>query len=896
MAALKTVVSVLHIPEGKKIGEALDGLGEALTGLSGLCLSVAQSVEDFARGVQETQDAIRRLLDRLSLDGLWDTVKGIFTGDVEKILREVAHDVGAVLNNFQQLVKGYVGLLDELIGLLGDAATAFEKWIRPILVAQFGDRIGGALAGAVTLYTDFEVGVASGLIGTVSGVVSMLDPDTWKGMAELAASVAADPSKLPGVLENMGKQFVAWDKWSGDHPGRAAGEAAFNIASLFVPGGALSKTGTVAKGLKITKGLLEEGKLGQLGKLSEFGSKTSKLDGLDDLSRVGSKVPEIPEVKPTPGIPESVVNPKVPNTVDTPPSPHGLERPPGPPDPPGPTGTRGDHGTASGDGPPPEPPGRATGPSESGPGRTDGPATQSPGSAGPVDAPHGLEPSEPGHAASPGDRTSPGANTPESSSPPSPHDDGRTPSDHGQPSTNHEAGTPEEHNSGHGEGAGHRPSDNHSPGSVENNGRPDERAHTPTDHRPAHVPETPHGGPESTTPHTAEQSRASSDGNAGRHDPGPATPVGVPGGAMPPATHAPGPSLSPADSAAAASKTPTPEATTRNPESKAPQGISPEGPRTQPTAATGPAPGSTPTAPVKPAPAHLEAGATSQPGHPGPESPAQPRPGGHERDSSSAPPDRELHPVDAPPVDQHLESPWDGPAGEHAAHLLPSDDSGYRIHPRDCEFLGISPEQVESWAYREAPLGMTPAEFRDFSNSLYNALAREGPSPNDLDLRLQGSSARFFSGEHKSLPVESELVDSPKAQLLMNDWFGEDANRPLRRPFDSMHRLSLDDEPSDYDIQISSDSMVAACRQRWEANGSQGNLVHPKYGFISKEVFKAMFPALWEWADRWTEQTGRPVVPALFPSSGPPDTTSAGVSSHFRESDWHIHPEGRDSQ
>lgn len=230
--------------------------------------------------------------------------------------------------------------------------------------------------------------------------------------------------------------------------------------------------------------------------------------------------------------------------------------------------------------------------------------------------------------------------------------------------------------------------------------------------------------------------------------------------------------------------------------------------------------------------------------------------------------------------------------GQHASHLLPADDSGYRIQPRDCEFLGISPEQVEHWSNREAPLGMTPTEFRDFSSSLYDALAREGFTREDLDLRLQGSSARFFSGEHKSLPLGEDLQDNPDARARMDTWLGDDADRPLRRPFDSMHRLGLDDEPSDYDLQISSDAMVDACRQRWEADGSQGSLTNRKYGFVVKELFNDMFPALWEWVDEWTERTGRPVAPALFPSSGPPDTSAGGVSSHFRESDWQIRPEG----
>jgi hypothetical protein len=186
---------------------------------------------------------------------------------------------------------------------------------------------------------------------------------------------------------------------------------------------------------------------------------------------------------------------------------------------------------------------------------------------------------------------------------------------------------------------------------------------------------------------------------------------------------------------------------------------------------------------------------------------------------------------------------------------------------------------------------MTPTEFREFRDSLYDALAREGFTPEDLDLRLQGSSAHFFSGAHKSL----DLQNNPEAIARADSWFGDDADRPLRRPFDSMYRLGLDPYPSDYDLQISSDAMVEACRQRWETGVSHGDLFHPDYGFVGKKTFKAMFPALWQWADRWSEITGREVAPALFPSSGPPHQPE-GVSAHFRESDWLIHPEGSDPQ
>ncbi|WP_111511626.1 WXG100 family type VII secretion target [Mycobacterium kyogaense] len=319
LTGIKNAVAAQQVPEGGAMKTALESLGTAISSLADVSNSVAQSITDFANGVQETQDAIRRILDRLSLDGLWDTVKGIFTGEADDILREVAHDIGTVLHNFQNQVKGLVGLLDELTGLIGDAATAFQKWIRPILVETFGDRVGNDLANAVTLYTDIQVGAVTGLIGTVSGIVAMADPDTWKGMAEMALSVAKDPSTLPDVLINMGKEFVAWDKWSGDHPGRAAGEAAFNIGSLFVPGGALSKTGSVAKGLNLSRRVLEEGRLPKVGELGSWTRGTP--------SRI--ETPHVPEFNPSgpggvpPLRPETISGGAGPGSVGAGPAPGG---------------------------------------------------------------------------------------------------------------------------------------------------------------------------------------------------------------------------------------------------------------------------------------------------------------------------------------------------------------------------------------------------------------------------------------------------------------------------------------------------------------------------------------------------------------------------------------------
>jgi hypothetical protein len=502
MAALKGAVGQQEIPEGGKIGQALADLDEGVTTLADMAKTIGESVDDFAGGVQDTQDAIRRLMDRISLDGLWDTVTGFLTGEGDDILREIAHDVGEVLENFQNQVKGVVGLLEELTIALGLAADAFQRWIRPILVETFGDDVGNALADSVTLYTDFQVGLTTGLINTVSGVVSMADVDTWKGMAELAQSVAQDPSTLPGVLANMGKEFVAWDKWSGDHPGRAAGEAAFNIGSLFVPGGALSKTGSVAKGLSYTTRLFDEGRLPRLSDVPGLGGG-DRLPDLSDVPGAGRGLPEMPEFRPG-TVPDSVIGPFAPNGAGTPTSPSAPGGPARSGDSTGttPPGGRG-QGTGSSDGPPVASPEPTTGSPDpgagaaAGPGRGDGPAPIDSGAPAASSAP---SPADAAPAAAPG-----GSPTPDSASG---NGSGATTSDPGTSAAAHAGGDqPGGSSSDHSGGGANEPDASHPQGSAEGLGGSDEPAGPPHEDPPIghDLGDEPHG--DATTEHHDPQDR-----------------------------------------------------------------------------------------------------------------------------------------------------------------------------------------------------------------------------------------------------------------------------------------------------------------------------------------------------------------------------------------------------
>lgn len=229
------------------------------------------------------------------------------------------------------------------------------------------------------------------------------------------------------------------------------------------------------------------------------------------------------------------------------------------------------------------------------------------------------------------------------------------------------------------------------------------------------------------------------------------------------------------------------------------------------------------------------------------------------------------------------------------ADEMPSDRTGRPLRAAEAEHLGLKPEQIRWQHDREAPLGQNPEQFREFRSSLFDALRQDGIASSDVDVRLQGSSAHGFSGNHKEfLPRPGEkgrdYVDSPEGQSKLADWPAEPADYPANRPFDAAHKLGFGDL-SDYDVQISSDAMIdKAAAVHAAAGRDPETLFHPKYGFLDKESMRDSFPALDAWKQRWEQkpELGREVNPAVFGPGGPTDTSSSGVSSHFQDSDWII--------
>ncbi|WP_265565396.1 hypothetical protein [Streptomyces hygroscopicus] len=250
---------------------------------------------------------------------------------------------------------------------------------------------------------------------------------------------------------------------------------------------------------------------------------------------------------------------------------------------------------------------------------------------------------------------------------------------------------------------------------------------------------------------------------------------------------------------------------------------------------------------------------------------------------------QQLNPGD--PLDNRITRILDG--AEPAPSWWPKDDSGYAITRRDLDFLGISPIQIRWLLTGEAPMGMTPELYQQFGSEMLAALERDGIDPSQVDIRLKGTGAGFFSGIHKTLPREVDVADNPLALQRLREWFGNDQNRPLRRPYDAMWRLGVEPEPSDFDLDINSTAIVRAAREYWRTHHSDrypGDFMGG-HGYLDKQTVSGTLPALAEWAGAWEEKLGRPLSLGVFESTGPFDATVLGraLSSHFKESDWIIH-------
>jgi len=215
------------------------------------------------------------------------------------------------------------------------------------------------------------------------------------------------------------------------------------------------------------------------------------------------------------------------------------------------------------------------------------------------------------------------------------------------------------------------------------------------------------------------------------------------------------------------------------------------------------------------------------------------------------------------------------------------DPNGYVATYREFSVAHLSGDDVQAMQDHTAPLGFSHEQWERCVSDLRDALVQSGLF--DADARIRGSSTQFFSGEHKPFPPsEDELVQQasprslPEAQLRerWRRWgFADEGDLPTAHFFDSRYQLGLAIARSDYDIQVSSDTL-AERMAAYLLQYPNRQVISPHGGHYRHEYVVELFPALDVWAQTWAEITGRDVNIAGFAGQGP-----VGPSG-FREDDW----------
>ncbi len=341
-AGAYAVIDVQQMPDKEPMKSAVRDVGTAMSSLAGEAQKLAGELSSFAADVENTQNAIRDLLDKLRSvvgsvvdEGVLGTVFELVTGDAEEKIQEVADDIKAVIANHKRQSAARKELLAELVTGIKNYTRAMEIITRVELVSYLGEDAGRVVATVNDALTDTSVGVSVGAINTVGGLVTGFDPigdpkGTWatiEGLGKMAeafnpTTAAMAFARDPQGTIDMVKGITHFDDIvTSNRPFIGVGELGFDIGTAVVPGGAAAKAGA---GARAAEGAGARGEVAATGRVAGEGAEiasaagglrgvvrdvdgvTAKLDDLSKTSLDGAKPPSA-SPGPLPKPPEAPV-------------------------------------------------------------------------------------------------------------------------------------------------------------------------------------------------------------------------------------------------------------------------------------------------------------------------------------------------------------------------------------------------------------------------------------------------------------------------------------------------------------------------------------------------------------------------------------------------------------
>ncbi|OBF67755.1 NAD(+)--arginine ADP-ribosyltransferase [Mycobacterium sp. 852002-51971_SCH5477799-a] len=505
--ATMAAIAGQQIPEAAAINKALADASGATTSVARQCQTIAAQLTSYAAKIEKVHAAILDLLSRIcdpltGIKEVWD----LLTDEDEDEIKKIADDIKTVVDNFSQEAEK---LGDQIKATISEAATAtkdmahwadkeWDHFLHGTPVGRALNQVGQTFKGVGVEGWDFLKGLYD-----ISQFHALLDPkgygETMTGMVAGAGTlVGLGPDGGPGVAESwkaLGKDITHWDEWS-SNPAEALGKSIFDVGTLALPGGPLSKLGKVGHtAADALKGLKKPPEL----KLPTVKPPAEPAAAAPKPPEAGQPAPAPagkpgPSGKPAPG-PADGPLPHSPTESKPPP----LEKPPAA-EPPKPAATPPEPG---GKPPVPVPPGDTPLPHSKPPEPVPAHAPASAGEPPVAPAPHAGRPSVPTPAAAAHVPAAP--SVPVGGGAPTEIPSGLGDAPHGgEPGAPHPPGGGDgPHQPGDGDGPHHPPDDGHPP--SDGNG-----PHQPGDHHPPDDGDRPPG---SHPPHDGARPDEPADGH-----------------------------------------------------------------------------------------------------------------------------------------------------------------------------------------------------------------------------------------------------------------------------------------------------------------------------------------------------------------------------------------------
>lgn len=258
-------IGAQQIPEGAAINKALADASSATADVALQCQTIAAQLNSYAAKVDQVHAAILDLLSRIcdpltGIKEVWD----LLTDEDEDEIKKIADDIRTVVDNFGREADTLGGQIEATVSAVAAATENMSHWagkewdhfLHGTPVGRALNQVGQAFKGVGEEGWGFLKGLYE-----VSPNRMLLDPvgygKTMAGMVEGAGTlVGLGPDGVPGAFDAwkaLGKDVTHWDEW-GSNPAEALGKSTFDVATLALPGGPLSKLGkfghTAADALK----------------------------------------------------------------------------------------------------------------------------------------------------------------------------------------------------------------------------------------------------------------------------------------------------------------------------------------------------------------------------------------------------------------------------------------------------------------------------------------------------------------------------------------------------------------------------------------------------------------------------------------------------------------------